>query len=361
VTVASPKATAWARLCPPLQVFDAGARCTARPPLPIAPCAAPIGHGLKLGFCEWFNFEEFDCEGCTMTKPQGTMPTLRRWALVPFATLALAACGGGDADAPQAGLPPGPATFAVAPPPATPATPGDSTGATESDQTGPLHYMVFSASNVATGIPVQDLATISRVGVSHDITFPAAGAFALTNGLVIHLELGTANLPKWNTVSNNGGILNSADTFSGAESGLINDGNILVYCSAGLSYELLGASHPEWEPSARAGAQVAVSGNFVAMSDIAALYGKTFKRFDCTNSAPSAKFGDGNGSLTMAFGPTTLSPADVVAAFSSAGFTSAGATYKRRAYQITIRGVTRYVIVALDKDAAGNPTSSVLY
>ncbi len=296
-----------------------------------------------------------------MTKPYGAMPTLRRWALVPLATLALAACGGGDPDVPQAAPGPGPASVAVSAPPQTSVTAGDSAGATHANQTGPLHYMVFSASNVTAGMPVVDVAAINHGGSTHDIVFSATGAFAPSGGLTISKDLTSASIETWNGVSGNGGIQNLGATFNGNESGLLSDGNILVYCSAGMSYQTLGGSNPGLEPTARAGAQVAVSGNFVAMSDIAPLYGKTFKRFDCTNSAPDTKFGDSNGNLTMAFGGITLSPADVVAAFSSAGLTSSGATYKRSAYQITIRGVTRYVIVALDQDAAGHKTASVLY
>jgi hypothetical protein len=342
-----------------LPVFDADARCATSPSLPIALCAAPSG--TDLGFASGLIFEEFNCEGCSMTKPYGAISTLRRWALVPLATLALAACGGGEPDVPQAVLPPGPATFAVAAPPATPTMSGDTAGATQAGQTGQLHYMVFSASDVAAGMPVSDVATISNSGATHDITFLTTAAFAPA-GLVVSKAVAAATVETWNGVSGNGGIQNLEATFNGNESGLLSDGNFLVYCSAGISSQLLPATIPALAPAARAGAQVAVSGNFVAMSDIAPLYGKTFKRFDCTDSAPSTKFGDSNGNFAMAFGAVTLAPADVVAAFSSGGFTSTtGAIYKRRAYQITIRGVTRYAIVALDRDAAGNATASVLY
>ncbi len=300
-----------------------------------------------------------------MTKQYGAISTLGRWALVPLATLALAACGGGEPDVPQAVLPPGPATFLVAAPPVLPSTidtTGDSAGATQPGLTGHLNYMVFSASDVASGTPKSAVATITDGGGAHDITFPVTGAFAPTTGLVIHKMVADAAVETWNGVSGNGGIQNLAATFNGNESGLLSDGNFLVYCSAGISSQLLPATMPALAPAARAGAQVAISGNFVAMSDIAPLYGKTFKRFDCTDSAPSTKFGDSNGNLSMAFGAVTLAPTEVVAAFSTDGFTSTtGAIYKRRAYQIPIRGITRYVIVALDTDAVGNATASVLY
>ena len=110
---------------------------------------------------------------------------------------------------------------------------------------------------------------------------------------------------------------------------------------------------------------MAISGNFVPMTNIAPLYGKTFNRFDCTNTAPTTKFGDDKGTLTMTLNGVTLSQADAVAAFSTAGYRPAGGgTYKRRAYQITLAGTNpavQYAIVALDTDAAGTSTASVLY
>lgn len=298
-----------------------------------------------------------------MTKPYGRISTLRSWALLPLAALALAACGGGESDPPLPGPILGPVTVLVAVPPQTAATPGDSAGAIHADQTGSLNYMVFGASDVATGTPVLARASISRIGITHAIEFPNTGAFAPA-GLVISKNIAAAAVETWNGISYNGGILNSADSFVGIESGLLSDGNFLVYCSARMSYVPASDVHPVTDPVARAGAQVAISGNFVAMANIAPLYGKTFKRFDCTNSAPDTKFGDGKGNFTMAFNGMTLNQAQVEQAFSAMGYQPSpglNPTYKRRAYQITIRGVTRYVILALDTDAVGTPTASVLY
>lgn len=292
-------------------------------------------------------------KGSCMTMPNRANQSLRRWALVSAAALALAACGGGDPDVPQAGPLPGPATFAVAAPPPPPVVPGDSAGVTQANQVGTLHYMVFGSASVTGGVPSLAQATITQDATSHDV--------ALTGGLVIHKDLtNPAAVETWNGVSGNGGVLNMPWP-AGSGGGLLSSGNFLVFCAGGTSSQVLLPAMPASEPYARAGAFVFVSGNFVGMNNIAPLYGKTFKRFDCTDSAPNTTFGDRNGNLTMAFGAVNLSPANVVDAFSIAGFTTAGANYKRRAYQITINGQTQYAIVALDTDAVGNRTASVLY
>lgn len=292
-------------------------------------------------------------KGSCMTMPNRANQSLRRWALVSAAALALAACGGGDPDVPQAGPLPGPATFAVAAPPPPPSVPGDSTGATQATQAGTLHYMVFGASSVAAGVPGGAVATITHSGASHDI--------ALTGGLVIHKDLtNPAAVETWNGVSGNGGVLNMPWP-AGSGGGLLSDGNFLVYCAGGTSSQVIRPAMLASELFARINAYVFVSGNFVGMNNIAPLYGKTFKRFDCTDTAPNTTFGDRNGNFTMAFGALSLSPANVVDAFSNSGYSIAGANYKRRAYQITINGQTQYAIVALDTDALGNPTASVLY
>lgn len=299
--------------------------------------------------------------GSSMTKPCGAIQSLRRWALVTAVALALAACGGGEPDVPQAGGPPGPASFVVDAPPATPVTPGDIASATQASPTGTLHYMVFSASSVAAGPSAPVAAAITRSTTTHDITFVASGVFP-ASGLIIHKDLLSAATESWNGVIDNGGVQNTP-AFISPDGGLLSGGNFFVYCSAGASYQWKLPVVPVVAPSIlRAGAQVAVSGNFVAMTDIAPLYGKTFKRFDCTDLLPDTTFGDRDGNLTMAFGGLKLSPDQVKQAFSNAGFTSGGVIYKRRAYKINFKGQTQYAIVALDQDVGGgNPTASVLY
>jgi hypothetical protein len=300
--------------------------------------------------------ERLMLKGFNMTMPHGAIQSLRRWALAPAIALVLTACGGGEPDVPQAGAAPGPATFAVAAPPPPPVMPGDSTGATQANQTGTLHYMVFGAVNVAGGWPSGSVGTITRDATKHDISLPA-----LSSSLVIRKDLtNPAAVETWSGVPGNGGVLNMPWP-AGSGGGLLSNGNFLVYCAGGTSSQVVLPAMPASELYARINAYVFVSGNFVGMNNIAPLYGKTFKRFDCTDSAPNTTFGDRNGNLTMAFGALSLSPADVVAAFSSAGFSIAGSNYKRRAYQITINGETQYAIVALDTDALGNPTASVLY
>lgn len=294
-----------------------------------------------------------------MTMLHGTIQSLSRWALVPVAALALAACGGGDPDVPQAGGPPGPATFVVDALPATPTlAPGENKGATRNFPPGKLHYMVFSASSVTAGPSVPVEAVITDDGSLHDITFAVSDAFP--DGLTIHKNLSDAVVEAWNGFVAIGGVY-SNEVLNNSDGGMRSGGNFFVYCSAG-TYNVLSSGKTATATVARAGAKVAISGNFVAMTDIAALYNKTFKRFDCTNPAPQTTFGDGNGKLTMAFGSLTLSQEDVTKAFSTAGFTSGGVIYKRRAYKIDFNGQAQYAIVALDQDVGGgNPTASVLY
>lgn len=146
---------------------------------------------------------------------------------------------------------------------------------------------------------------------------------------------------------------------------MLSQGHFFVFCANGVSYQPLEASNPLLEPASRAGAQVAVLDNFVPMNDIAPLYGRTFNRFDCTNTAPHTQFGNGNGQLTMTADGLTLAPADVAAAFSATGYQPAPGLlptrYKRLAYQITLNGQTQYMVVALDVDAHNIATASVLY
>lgn len=297
-----------------------------------------------------------------MTMLNGVIQSLSRWALVPVAALALVACGGGESDLPQAGGPPGPASFVVDAPPPTPTlAPGENEGATRNFPTGRLHYMVFSASSVAAGPSAPVEAVITHSTTTHDIVFAATTAF-LAPGLTIHKDLLVADAETWNGVIDNGGIQNN-EAFVNPDGGLLSGGNFFVYCSAGASYQWKLPIGPVAAPATlRAGAQVAISGNFVAMTDIAPLYSKTFKRFDCTDSAPDTTFGDRAGNLTMAFGGLKLNPAQVTAAFSNAGFTSGSVNYKRRAYKINFKGQTQYAIVALDQNVGGgSPTASVLY
>lgn len=294
-----------------------------------------------------------------MTMLHGVIQSLSRWALVPVAALALVACGGGEPDVPQAGAAPGPATFVVDAPPATPTlASGENLGVTKNFPTGRLHYMVFSASSVNAGPSAPVEAVITKNGFEHDITFAASDAFL--GGLTMYKNLSTAVTETWNGVVGTGGI-QSNEAFRNPDDGLLSGGNFFVYCSAG-TYNVPSSAKTATAPVARAGAKVAISGNFVAMTDIAALYSKTFKRFDCTDTAPDTTFGDRDGNLTMAFGGLKLSPAQVTAAFSTAGFTSGGVIYKRRAYKINFKGQTQYAIVALDQNVGGgNPTASVLY
>lgn len=295
-----------------------------------------------------------------MTMLYGAIQSLGRWVLVPAAALALAACGGGEPDVPQAGAAPGPASFVVDAPPATPTlAPGENEGVTRNFPAGTLHYLVFNASSVSAGPSAPVEAVITDDGSVHDIKFAASDAFP--DGLTMHKDLSTAVTETWNGVVGNGGIQSNA-AFNNPDGGLLSGGNFFVYCSAGMSYMPTAASNPALEPASRAGAQVAISGNFVAMTDVAQLYGKTFKRFDCTNTAPDTIFGDSNGNLTMAFGGLKLSPAQLTAAFSNNGFTSGAVIYKRRAYKINFKGQTQYAIVALDQAVGGgNRTASVLY
>lgn len=290
---------------------------------------------------------------------QSNVLSLARWAL-PLVATTLVACGGGDEESPPAVIP-GPSPVAVDAPPLTPA---NGTNARGTNVTGSLDFLVFDASGASAPATANTTRAASNV-----ITFTASGPFAAASagapggGLVISKDLSDAAVPTWNGILGNGGVLNlNWPVRSGG--GLLSEGNFFVFCSAGVSYTLL-TSTPSLEPASRAGAKVAVSGNFVPMTNVAPLYGKTFNRFDCTNSAPTTKFGDDKGTLTMTLNGVTLSQADTVAAFSVAGYRPVGGgTYKRRAYQITLAGTNpavQYAIVALDTDASGTSTASVLY
>lgn len=244
--------------------------------------------------------------------------SLARWAL-PLVAVTLVACGGGEAAGPTANS----STPVVSLAPYTsPVT------------TSSLGYSVFGRASVATGsaataeITSSDAAPIT-------IAFPVSGAFP--TGLVI----GGVNLPIpiWNGVPENG-IVPNMDWLSGVGSGILKKGNFFVFCSAGRSPSVS-------DPVAQAGAQVAISDNFVPMNDITPIIGKTFYRFDCTSTAAT----------TTTFGGMS----DVSAAFSTTGYQPVGGvTYKRKAYQINLNGQMKYVVVALDT-AAGTSTASVLY
>lgn len=265
------------------------------------------------------------------------------WPLLGLVAGNLAACGGGGGTTPyEAPVVPAVVLQSNVPVPI---------------QTHSLPYAVYGG---ATSVPATALATVRSAQAVTDITFSPAAPF--TTGLLI-AKVNTY-VPTWNGVAGNGGIPNKPWP-SGSGGGLLSQGNFFVFCSNGVSYQPLEASNPLLEPAARAGAQVAVSDNFVLLGDIAPLYGKTFHRFDCTSTAPDTTFGDGNGHLTMTVDGQTLAPTDVAAAFSAAGYQPAPGLlptrYKRLAYQITLNGQTQYMVVALDVDAHNIATASVLY
>lgn len=270
--------------------------------------------------------------------------------LIQFSTaitglsLALLGCGGGGSDAPAAPtVVPGPTTVAVTAPPAPPSTGNTSAGI---GQSGALNYLVFDNTSPTTGTGTMATGTVDATAKT--ITFPAAPPFS--TGLVV------GNI-----------TANGSPTFNGSDAGGTSDeGNVFVFCSAGFSTQAVD------EPAARAGQKVAFSGNTVALTNVAFLYGKKYNEMNCTNAPGTYTFGDGNGNLTMAYaesngqaGPT-LTAAQVVSAFSASGYTftsgdATGGNVKFRAYSNTESGVTIYNVAVLLTQPDGLTTTSVLY
>lgn len=260
---------------------------------------------------------------------QSNVQLLARWAL-PLVATTLVACGGGEEGA-------GSTTQSSTP--VVSIGPNTSTVTTSS-----LGYSVFGSTSVATGAGVAATAEITSSDAEPiTIAFPASGVF--TAGLVI---VGV-NLPIaiWNGVSGNGSVPNM-DWLSGASGVIPKKGNFFVFCSAGRP------STSVSDAMAQAGAQVAISEKFVAMTDVTPVIERAFNRFDCTSAAAT----------TTILGGVSLIASDVLKAFSEDGYQPTpgfNPTYKRRAYQVTLNGQTKYVVVALDTDAVGVSTASVLY
>lgn len=283
-----------------------------------------------------------------------------RLAVLGLTTAALVACGGGNDEATTPVS--SPTTVTVASPPATPSALNTSSGTTSS---GTLNYLVYGSADVAAGsgstASAQVVAVATANSFTTNVTFPAAAPFA--GGLLINDA--HSGSPSWPTDNTPGGslvVLSGGGPFnmswpSGNGNGLLAQGNFFVFCASGAIAPTVTAQ------TARSGAQVAISGNFSPMDNIAALYGKTFKRFDCAGTTGTTSFGDGQGNLTMTGDGLTLSQAQTVQAFSAAGYApAAGQIIKRRAYSIVINGSTRYVVVALDNRGAPYASyASVLY
>lgn len=262
-------------------------------------------------------------------------------------SLALVGCGGGggsDAPATATTTVPGPTTVTVPAPPATPSTGNTSTGI---NQTGTLNYLVYDNTSPTTGTGTTATGTVDATAKT--ITFPAAAPF--TTGLVVAQPS------------------DGQTTFNGTGAGAASDAlNLLNFCSAGLSTQAVD------EPAARTGQKVAFSGNTVALTNVAVLYGKKFNELNCTNATNTFTFGDGNGNLTMTITDAggvvgqTLAAAQVTSAFSASGYTVAagagsasGANIKLRAYSNTESGVTHYNVAFLLTQANGFAASSLMY
>lgn len=285
----------------------------------------------------------------------------------------LVACGGGEEE--EASAPP--SLVRVDAPPSAPA--GSTSSGT--DLSGTLHYRLWGSADVATGAGATASAQVAATPVHFtdgvtvggfryydtSITFappsPFAAGLQITDAyrrsLIWHIQNSSGAWENFDA-SNIGfeiGVVKSGGVSSSAlfeDKGLLGRGNFFVFCSARP------VSVTVTEQIARSGAQVAVSGNFVPMDNVAALYGKSFNRFDCAETPNKTTFGDGKGHLTMSFDGITLSEAQTVQAFSSAGYApAAGQIIKRRAYSAVINGVTRTIVVALDNRAY--PYASVLY
>lgn len=275
----------------------------------------------------------------------------------------LVACGGSESTDSVAG----PTTVRVdTPPRAAAAMSAPLSSGIESS--GALNYWVWGSGDVAAGAGATASAQIvalpdyshegNLLGYASTITFAPAAPFA--SGLIINNAHSGVNWPTDTSVDmvviKGGGV--SSTTWPASHTmwsgSLLSLGNYFVFCSAGAATASVSTQ------TARTGAQVAVSSRFEPMDNLAALYGKSFYRFDCAGTTSKTAFGDGQGHLTMAFDGITLSEAQTVQAFSSAGYTpAAGQIIKRRAYSLVVNGVTRTVVVALDN--RGTPYASVLF
>lgn len=286
-------------------------------------------------------------------------PNFSRWAagaaILALAASSLVACGGGDDASTPTQIP---TTVTVTPGQSTPSVGNTTSGTTGS---GNLNYLVYSNTDLTTGTATAATAQILAVPngstFTTRITFPAAAPFA--SGLVI--DDAHSGGPNWPTditpadslIKLSGGGPFNMSWPSGNGTGLLAQGNFFVFCANGPAAPTIA------EQAARTGAQVAISGNFSPMDNVAVLYGKIFKRFDCAGITTTS-FGDGQGHLTMNGDGLNLSEAQTVQAFSADGYApTAGQTVKRRAYSIVTEGRTRYAIVALDN--RGYPYASVLY
>jgi len=257
----------------------------------------------------------------TTSKPLATL------ALMGIALGSLVACGGGSST-PAASVA-APTTVTVTAPQTTPSTGNTSTGIS---QTGSLQYLVYDNTSPTTGLGTTAVGAVNST--ARTITFPSAPPFA--GGLAI------------------GGLTTASITFNSTPEvgGASDSGNVFLFCSAGKSTAAAG------EAVARAGVRLGFSGNAVALTNVAFLYGKTVSETNCTNVPSTWTFGDGNGNLTLStkeFGGSVgiaMTAAQLTAAFSAAGFTlttgnAAGANVKFRAYSSVESGVTKYLVATL--------------
>lgn len=260
---------------------------------------------------------------------QSNVLSLARWAL-PLVATTLVACGGGDEAAGST---------------ANSSTPVVSIGPTTSPvTTSSLGYSVFGSTSVATGAGV-----VATAEVTSSDAEPIKIAFPFSVAFPTGLDIVGVNLPIaiWNGVPGNG-IVPNMNWLSAAGGFVPKKGNFFVFCSAGRP------STSVSNAMAQAGAQVAISANLVAMIDVTPVIESTFNRFDCTGTAAT----------TTILGGVSLIASNVRKAFSEDGYQptpGSNPTYKRRAYQVTLNGQPQYVVVALDTDAAGTSTASVLY
>ena len=258
------------------------------------------------------------------TQTQSNVQSLARWAL-PLVATTLVACGGGEEAA-------GSTTQS--------STPIVSIGSTTSPvTTRSLGYSVFSKASVATAAAEVTSTDVEPI----KIAFPDSVAFP--TGLdIVGVNLVVSDV-MWNGEKGNG-IVPNMNWLAGAGGFIPKKGNFFVFCSAGRP------STSVSNAMAQAGAQVAISANF-GVANLSSINGKAFYRFDCTNPSDPQQ-------TTTNFGGV----ADVAAAFGPDGYQpnpGVNPTYKRRAYQVTLDGHPQYVVVALDTDAVGVSTASVLY
>ena len=239
----------------------------------------------------------------------------------------LTACGGGGGDAATVAVAPAAApttiaAVAIATPTATPGvTPADAGIA------GNLPTLAFT--NVG-GTSTQNV-SISGAGATSVMTFTSP-AFTLTGA--------TSNSPAWST---NGGMTKA-------------NGNVLVYCSAG---QTAFSTNSSTLVPYQQGANVFISANLTAVSDVVVLLGNTYTEFDCAGSTVTSKFNaDGTVTRTNSDGTVnTLTAAQVAQFFSASGFTGGGGSnYKSRAYKYTIAAGTRYFISTIVTQV--NPTAN---